>query len=300
MSHLHRIHWFDQRIREGLYPNSGQLAEHFEISRRQAQRDIEYMASSLRAPLLYIARHRGYSYEDKTYVLPHLYMTEEEQQVLKYLAHRYRQYDYDNGEAVQRIAHVLERFTNTDEPTMHSRLPQFSVDPRILQHFEKLSLAMEASWRVDITTREEDGAAYVRVCPIQLTSRYNVDYVVIYCESEGRQRTLRIDQLLQVQVLGERFEPSIMQAGNPSGANPVPRLKPFVAHVVLSAPWQEDSWHGYRIVTRAGTAFDVEFHDVDAFLQHLLTTPWESLESPKWLKQKLLVRCRNVLDRLHS
>ena len=52
MSNMHRIHWFDEQIRSGRFPNSSWLARDFEISRRQAQRDIEYMASSLRAPLM--------------------------------------------------------------------------------------------------------------------------------------------------------------------------------------------------------------------------------------------------------
>ncbi|WP_374017128.1 hypothetical protein ABU162_23500 [Paenibacillus thiaminolyticus] len=78
MSNMHRIQWFDQQIRAGLYPNSSKLAEQFEISKRQAQRCIEYLEVSLRAPLLYVAKHRGYVYEDKAYMLPLLYITEEE------------------------------------------------------------------------------------------------------------------------------------------------------------------------------------------------------------------------------
>lgn len=77
---MHRIHWFDEQIRSGRFPNSGGLAQQFEISRRQAQRDIEYMMNTLRAPLMYVAKYRGYCYEDQTFRLPHLYMTDEEQE----------------------------------------------------------------------------------------------------------------------------------------------------------------------------------------------------------------------------
>lgn len=38
MSNMHRIHWFDEQIRGGRFPNSSWLAREFEISRRQAQR----------------------------------------------------------------------------------------------------------------------------------------------------------------------------------------------------------------------------------------------------------------------
>ncbi|WDQ32988.1 hypothetical protein PTQ21_01180 [Paenibacillus marchantiae] len=70
MSNMHRIHWFDEQIRSGRFPNSSWLAREFEISRRQAQRDIEYMAISLRAPLVNIAKYRG---------LQHLFISEWEE-----------------------------------------------------------------------------------------------------------------------------------------------------------------------------------------------------------------------------
>lgn len=110
MSHIHRIQWFDQQVRQLTYPNSSKLAEQFEISRRQAQRDIEYLAESLRAPLRYIAKQRGYIYEDNSFVLPHLYITDEEQRVLKYLAYRYSHYDYENAQTIRKVGGLLERF----------------------------------------------------------------------------------------------------------------------------------------------------------------------------------------------
>ncbi|MFD1270611.1 helix-turn-helix transcriptional regulator [Paenibacillus motobuensis] len=298
---MHRIHWFDQRIREGKYPNSGHIAEQFEISRRQAQRDIEYMTSSLRAPLLYIARHRGYCYEDKTYVLPHLYMTEEEQKVLKYLAYRYRQYDYDNGETIQRIAHVLDRFTAGNEDDTSSRLPQFELNPRIIQNFEKLSQAIKDAAKVDlIYLDDEGGPQHARMYPLQFISRYNADYVVVYCELERQQLMLRLDRLLQVQVLKERFELDFAMDMDAVNRHYTPRRKPFVACVILANPHAEHSWYGYRIVAQHELEHEVEFYDTDAFLQHLLTTPWISLKSPKWLRQKLMVRCQQTIERLQN
>jgi predicted DNA-binding transcriptional regulator YafY len=72
---MHRILWFDEQVRYGKYPNSGHLAERFEISVRHACRDIEYMMNSLGAPLVYHAKHRGYRYEDQTFILPALMLT---------------------------------------------------------------------------------------------------------------------------------------------------------------------------------------------------------------------------------
>ena len=59
---LERFLWFDQQLRQGLYPNAAHLAERFEISAKTAQRSIEYFRDRLLAPLEYDPLRRGYFY----------------------------------------------------------------------------------------------------------------------------------------------------------------------------------------------------------------------------------------------
>ena len=59
---LERFLWFDQQLRQSLYPNAAHLAERFEISAKTAQRSIEYFRDRLLAPLEYDPLHRGYYY----------------------------------------------------------------------------------------------------------------------------------------------------------------------------------------------------------------------------------------------
>ncbi|WP_193556458.1 hypothetical protein [Paenibacillus lutimineralis] len=109
---------------------------------------------------------------------------------------------------------------------------------------------------------------------------------------------LRLDRLLQVQVLKERFELEFAMDMDAVNTHYTPRRKPFVACVILANPRTGESWYGYRIVARNELEYEVEFYDTEAFLQHLLTTPWVSLKSPKWLRQKLMVRCQQTIERL--
>jgi predicted DNA-binding transcriptional regulator YafY len=74
LSNIHRITWFDQQIRAHNYPNRETLAEKFEISTRQAQRDIDYLKETMDAPLKYNAKRRGYYYEDEAFVIPNIYI----------------------------------------------------------------------------------------------------------------------------------------------------------------------------------------------------------------------------------
>ncbi|MFH0782221.1 MAG: WYL domain-containing protein, partial [Pseudomonadota bacterium] len=62
-----RVSWFHGRIKSGKFPNSGDLVEEFEISRRTAHRIIEYLRERIQAPLVYDYKRRGFFYSDTAY-----------------------------------------------------------------------------------------------------------------------------------------------------------------------------------------------------------------------------------------
>ncbi len=57
-----RIQWLHEELVRGTYPNAARLAERFHISRRQAQRDIDFLKRRLGAPLEYDGHIMGYRY----------------------------------------------------------------------------------------------------------------------------------------------------------------------------------------------------------------------------------------------
>ena len=69
MSVSDRIQWFHKTVSERCFPNAAHLAEKFEISHRQAQRDVEYLKNKLGAPLEYSSMNKGYYYSTR-FVLP--------------------------------------------------------------------------------------------------------------------------------------------------------------------------------------------------------------------------------------
>lgn len=64
-----RIQWLHEELVRDTYPNAARLAERFHISRRQAQRDIDFMKKQLGAPIEYNGRVMGYHYT-KAFTLP--------------------------------------------------------------------------------------------------------------------------------------------------------------------------------------------------------------------------------------
>lgn len=65
-----RFLWFYGQVKKGIYPNATTMAEHFEISPKTIQHDIEFMQDRLFTPLVYVPVKLGYAFEDETYELP--------------------------------------------------------------------------------------------------------------------------------------------------------------------------------------------------------------------------------------
>ncbi len=73
-----RYVWFDGQIRQGRYPNAGNLVQEFGISEKTAHRAIDFMANMLSAPLAYHPSRKGYYYEDNSFALPAFQVSQEE------------------------------------------------------------------------------------------------------------------------------------------------------------------------------------------------------------------------------
>lgn len=73
-----RYYWFQGQIKAGRHPNARKLAAEFEISEKQAQREIEFMRDRLGAPLVYSNSQKGYEFEDNRYELPPIWFKEDE------------------------------------------------------------------------------------------------------------------------------------------------------------------------------------------------------------------------------
>jgi predicted DNA-binding transcriptional regulator YafY len=75
---LERILWLDRRLKEKLYPNAFQLAEHFEVSHKTAQRDIDILRDRFQAPMEYNPSRKGYHYTEDHFELPCLPASQQE------------------------------------------------------------------------------------------------------------------------------------------------------------------------------------------------------------------------------
>ncbi|CAG7617281.1 hypothetical protein PAESOLCIP111_02005 [Paenibacillus solanacearum] len=322
MSNQHRILWFDGQVRLRKYPNSAALARQFEISTRQAQRDIEYMAASMGAPLQYVAKHRGYAYTDDTYVLPNMYLTEQERQVLLFMSYRFEQVNKVTGGTfhnANRLSHLFKQMSGAQGDHSEFQLPAFEYDPKLLHRISTLHTAIKDKRQVQLWLPSDDGERIVTGVPEQLLYRYGEDYVVVrtadaHAPREEYVALQKIRKIVLEKDAAVKQAPDTLEEGDHTTQLPAPstqpansrltqtiskNLKPFRARIRLQAPLNSAHWRGYPAApTEVKHVYDIEFFDPDRFTATLMEEEWEALESPGWLKDKLYRRCQQIMEKI--
>lgn len=296
MSNLHRLAWIDAQIRAGVYPNATSIATQFEISRRQAARDLEYLRHSMGAPLDYSAEHRGYYYTDDAFVLPAMVMSDVELSSLSYLAERYSGAD---GEAAARVAGVLRRLAGraVADAGSKERPPVAGVDSRELRALDKLRIAIETRTAVSIRYRGADGVVVKRtLSPYALLTRFGLLTCIAYCEEVGVTLPFPLNRIESIESTDRQYEvPALFDARNwAEERRPLP-TDPFTAVVRLNNPAEAERLESAEAV--AESVYRLEFFESSAILSSLLScrSGFEIL-SPRWLRQRL----RRELEKLLS
>jgi len=110
---MERILWFDEQVRAGRDPGSADLAAHFKISVRTAQRDIEVLRDRLQAPLKYGSAKKGYAYADLTFDLPSAFFRKEELVALLFARRLFRDIRPPLREEAETISARLEELFKT-------------------------------------------------------------------------------------------------------------------------------------------------------------------------------------------
>jgi len=77
-SQYSRVIELDRRIRSGKYPNCLTFSAEWEVSQKTIQRDIDFLRDQCGAPIAYDRVNKGFYYEDDTWILPSIMLSEGE------------------------------------------------------------------------------------------------------------------------------------------------------------------------------------------------------------------------------
>ena len=294
MSHMHRLIWFDQQLRMLTYPNRGTLAEKFEISIRQAQRDIDYLKNSLGAPIKYDAKRRGFYYEDESYTVPNVYINDIQKKMLKFLAYRYE--NYTQAPQVVQMSELFRKLA--DEEEIDDEIPIFDLVKPVVQSYYTIYNAIHSKNKLRIAYKDSyRGNIQVKIDPYKLFYKYRADYLVGYDNDTQEFIVFRLDRILQFEVLPESFE--VCTSFEEKKYSGFVEKEPYLAKIQFDNQWDIRDEKGMRIRHLEGLIYEIEFFDVEGLMNLLIDTGcWDKILFPKWLKHKIIKRCEDIIEKL--
>ena len=327
MSNLHRIIWIDRQIRNGKYPDRKSIADKFEISIRQAARDIEYMKYSLGASIEYSAYHKGYYYSDKNFTLPSNFLNDNDRKMLKYLAYQYANQKEDNSYTHHRSAQLADLFLRlsrekeildnnqkvgknqqifrdgkeSKDNYLYKRkeLPLFQFTSKEAEVFDLLKIALKKSKKVDMNYQNAEFKDTRRIfCPYKLFYQQKRNYVVGFCQLREEIRIFRLDRIKNLLLLDEKFEKvSFFREEDYSEDLSFSFRSPYKAIIIFDKV-EDANGLQYNIRYRGNGSYEVEFYNSQEFLLDIMGRSLSfTIKYPNWLKNKLKEKIGLLLTR---
>ncbi|NDD63303.1 MAG: WYL domain-containing protein [Acidobacteria bacterium] len=213
--HLPRIFWIDQQIRSGHYPNNSQIAAHFEISSRTAQRTIEYMRDQLRLPIEYVAAERGWHYSEPHVGLTAVELTEADLVTLLLAEKLARQY---RGTAIgERVSIAFAKILNAATSLITVDLKTLSeahtfeaavtteIDPSV---FGLLGSATINRRTIDMSyyTASRGELTERRVDPLHLRNANGDWYLIAWDHSRREPRDFLVSRIRRLAITADQFQ----------------------------------------------------------------------------------------------
>ena len=209
-----RFAWFHDRVRTGKYPNASSLSRKFEVSKKTAQRDIEFIRDRLSAPLFYDKTLKGYLYEDESFFLPLTYLSSDEITSLL-LAKKVLQ-GISGGSIRNELSSILKKITNIlqehiDEADAVDRAFSFQmiqyspVDDRV---FKDLLGACVKKRSINFTYYSPGNDEYTErtVDPYHVLDYMGTCYLIAFCRLRGSMRSFVLGRISRHTLLQEGFK----------------------------------------------------------------------------------------------
>lgn len=213
MSQLERLTFADKRIRERGGVTIREIADRFEVTERQARRDLDYLRDRLDAPVSWDASFRRYVYDEAWRGLEFA----DEQSLLFYVFARaaagaIAYVPLAKEEALERLLELVPENLRRAEGAIRYELPGYeSADP------EKLALIVRAiadGRCLDVAYRDAEGKASERRIEAQRLVNYAGNwYCVAYDHARSEPRTFRLSRFAAMAISRDKASRPTDEAG---------------------------------------------------------------------------------------
>jgi predicted DNA-binding transcriptional regulator YafY len=212
---LRRMMAIDQALRANRWPNAQTLARELEVNARTVRRDLAYLRDQLRAPIAFDPVRNGYYYEEPSFRLPYLQLTEGELVAL-YLAERLMRqlegtpFETDLRRAIAKLGTMLPDGVSIRLDSMADLL---AVLPAARPHYDPesfcaLSTAVVCRRRVEMVywTADRNETTRRAFDPYDLVLIDDGWFAVGYCHLREDIRMFAVQRVRSVRATDEIFD----------------------------------------------------------------------------------------------
>ncbi len=201
-----RYLWLHHQIKSNKYPNTKTLAEQFGVTRKTAQRNIEFMSVRLKAPVIYVPGKRGYTYEDNTWEIPGLWLQEDElislvlsyrlaaavpdsgvkqslHTILNQVISSHSSSDFSIDELIDRISVKNIAYARTNESIFH----------RLLE-----ALLRSRPIRIEYYSPHNDQSTIRDILPLHLLNYMGTWHIIAYCNVKKELRDFVLSRIKSI------------------------------------------------------------------------------------------------------
>lgn len=209
-----RYLWFHQKLKKRTFPKLKDLMEKFEISKRQAAREIENMRLFFNAPVEYSNSEPGYFYSDDSFEFPASMISEEEiislliakrlsvtipdekrkRQLQVFFDNLSNYFDLDIAELEKKISLKNLRYHRVSQDIFDSVLQS-------LKQNRKLKITYHSIFSKEISER--------MINPLHLILYMGNWHIIAYCEMKGGIRDFALSRIKKIEILDAPIQESL-------------------------------------------------------------------------------------------
>jgi len=201
-----RYLWFHQKLKKRNFPKLKELMEKFEISKRQAAREIENMRLFFYAPVEYSSTEGGYYYSDDSFEFPASMVTEEEiisliiakrlsvtipddkrkRQLQSFFDHLSNYFDLDITELEKKISLKSLRYHRVGQDIFDAVLQS-------LKRNQKLKITYRSVFTKEVSERI--------INPLHLVLYMGNWHIIAFCEMKDGIRDFALSRIKKIEIL---------------------------------------------------------------------------------------------------
>ena len=203
-----RYIWFHSKLKAGRFPKLADLAEKFEISPRQAAREIEFMKNFFSAPIEYAHERNGYHYTEAGFELPGIWLGQDE--LVALIISKRISTAIPDRRLKKKIDFYFKKivsstdfdFQDLEKRVSLKNIHYYTVAPEI---FASCAFALAKKRRMRITYRSaySDEPGEREISPLHLLLYLGNWHLLAHCHSRGDLRDFVLSRVVEMEILSE-------------------------------------------------------------------------------------------------